>query len=78
MRAAEGLTFDVAHSVDVPDFAERYGSFFNPDRGCLHATGFVLEESGTVAHAVYATGSIGRLTPDATIRAIDFMISQAS
>lgn len=76
MRDDEQLTFDVAHSLDMADFAERYGAFFGAERGCLHATGFVLDSDGTVAHAVYATGPIGRLEPQATIRAIDYRISQ--
>lgn len=78
MRDDEQLSFAVAHSLDMADFARRYGAFFNPDRGCLHATGFVIESNGTVAHAVYATGPIGRLEPQATIRAIDFLISKAA
>ncbi len=76
MRDDEQLTFAVAHSLDMTKFAERYGAYFAPGRGCLHATGFVLDPGGTVAHAVYATGSIGRLEPRATIRAIDYLISQ--
>ena len=76
MQEEAKLTFGVAHSVDVSDFAKRFGAFYEPERGFLHATGFVLKADGTVAHAVYATGSIGRLTPPATIRAIDYLISQ--
>ncbi len=78
MRDEEQLTFAVAHSLDLTAFAERYGAYFAAERGCLHATGFVLDPDGTVAHAVYATGSIGRLEPRATIRAIDYLISQES
>ena len=78
MRDDEQLSFAVAHSLDMADFASRYGAFFNPTRGFLHATGFVIESDSTVAHAVYATGSIGRLEPQATIRAVDHLISQAS
>ena len=78
MRDDEQLTFDVAHSLDVTDVAQRFGAFYDAGRGFLHATGFVLAPDGTIAHAVYATGSIGRLTPQATIRAIDYLISQAA
>lgn len=76
IRDSEQLRFDVAHSLDVADLAERYGAYFSVERGCLHATGFVLAPGGTVSHAVYATGSIGRLEPEATLRAIDYLISQ--
>lgn len=76
MRVDERLSFEVAHSLKLEDFAERYGAYFHAQRGFLHATGFVVESNGTVAHAVYATGSIGRLEPRATLRAIDYLISQ--
>ena len=78
MRDDEQLSFEVAHSLDMADFAARYGAYFHAQRGFLHATGFVLEPDGAVAHAVYATGSIGRLEPKATIRAIDYLISQSA
>ena len=77
MRDDEKLSFEVAHSLDRDDFAERFGAYFHAERGFLHATGFVVEPNGTVAHAVYATGSIGRLEPGATLRAIDYLISQS-
>jgi len=77
MRDDEGITFPIGHSLDMNDVARRYGAFFNPDRGILHATGFVVDEDGMVGHAVYATGSIGRLDATGSLRAIDYMISQA-
>ena len=77
MRAEEGISFPIGHSLDMNDVASRYGAFFNPDRGILHATGFAVNEDGTIAHAAYSTGSIGRLDAKASLRAIDYMISQA-
>ncbi len=78
MRDDENLSYAVAHSVDMTNFAVRYGAYFQAERGFLHATGFVLEPGGTVAHAVYASGSIGRLEPQATIRAIDYLTSRTA
>jgi alkyl hydroperoxide reductase subunit AhpC len=77
MRDDQEITFPIGHSLDMNDVARRYGAFFNPDREILHATGFVVNEDGTVGHAVYATGPIGRLDVTGSLRAIDYMISQA-
>jgi alkyl hydroperoxide reductase subunit AhpC len=62
----------VLHGADHQDLAERTGAYTDPERGILQATGFILSPGGAVAHAVYATGPIGRLTPLDTLRALDF------
>ncbi|MEM9133357.1 MAG: hypothetical protein AAF962_01665 [Actinomycetota bacterium] len=72
---AEGLrltSLTVLHSADHADLGARTGAFTNAERGILHATGFILRPGGTVAHAVYATGPIGRLVPLDILRVLDF------
>ena len=56
-----GLTFPVAYGLDGPAFAAKTGAFYQPEKGHLHATGFVLDPEGVVANAVYSTGPVGRL-----------------
>ncbi|MBI3958872.1 MAG: hypothetical protein HY328_08685 [Chloroflexi bacterium] len=63
-----GLTFSVGYGLDFMDFAEKTGAFYEVRRSIIHATDFILRRDGTVAHAVYATGPIGRLSVDDCIR----------
>ncbi len=63
-----GLTFSVGYGLDFMDFAQKTGAFYEVRRSIIHATSFILRPDGTVAHAVYATGPIGRLTVDDCIR----------
>jgi peroxiredoxin len=57
------LTFPVAYGLDGPTFAAKTGAFYHPEKGHLHATGFILDPEGLVANAVYSTGPVGRLIP---------------
>lgn len=63
-----GLTFTVGYGLDFMDFAEKTGAFYEVRRSIIHATAFILRRDGTVAHAVYATGPVGRLSADNCIR----------
>ena len=60
------------YGADLADLAERTGCFVDAKRGILHATGFILRPGGVVAHAVYSTGPIGRLTALDTLRVLEF------
>ena len=63
-----GLTFSVGYGLDFMEFTHSTGAFYEVWRSIIHATSFILRRDGTVAHAVYATGPIGRLTVDDCIR----------
>lgn len=63
-----GLTFPMGYGLNYDDVAEKTGAFYEIRRQILHATGFILKQEGTVAHAVYSTGPIGRLTVDDCLR----------
>ena len=56
------VTYPLAFGLDVEEIAEKTGAYFEPKKKFLHATGFILKPDGTVAHAVYSTGPIGRYT----------------
>ena len=49
------------------------GAFFEREKGYLHSTGFLIKPDGSVANAVYSTGSIGRLTAEDSLRVIDYL-----
>jgi peroxiredoxin len=57
------IPFPVAHSLNAETISSLTGAFFDEENRYIHATGFILTPEGTVAIAVYSTGSIGRLTP---------------
>jgi len=63
-----GLTFPVGYGLDYMAFARQTGAFYEVRRSIIHATAFILRRDGTVAHAVYATGPVGRLSVDNCIR----------
>lgn len=63
-----GLTYSVGYGLDFMDFAEKTGAFYEVRRSIIHATAFILRRDGTVAHAVYATGPVGRLSADDCLR----------
>ena len=63
-----GLTFPIGYGLDYLVFAKQTGAFYEVRRSILHATCFILKADGTVSQAVYATGPIGRLTPDDCLR----------
>ena len=54
------LTFPVIYGLDGPSEAAKMGSFVDEDKGFFHATNFILR-NGTVNHATYSTGPLGRL-----------------
>ena len=64
------LSFPVAYGLEVPRDAETIGAFWEERRGIFHATNFILDASGTVLHASYATGPIGRIAAGDALRSL--------
>lgn len=56
------LSFPVACGVVAERLSAATGAHFDPEKMCLHATGFILRPDLTVAGAVYSTGPVGRYT----------------
>ena len=71
-----GLTFPVGYGLEAEPIASRYGAYFDERRKFLHATGFLLRPDNKIVNAVYSTGSIGRLTPQDSLRVIDYYQSR--
>lgn len=65
-----GLTFPVGYGLDYLEFASATGAFYEVRRQIIQATNFIIRRDGTVAHAVYATGPVGRLRAEDCIRVI--------
>ena len=61
------------HSADPAEVSSVTGAFIEPERGILHATGFILAPGGKVAQACYSTGPIGRITAIDTLRILRFV-----
>ena len=68
-----GVTFPVAYGLDPERISELTGAFWETRRRILHATGFLMKPDGTLAHAVYAAGPIGRYTASDVIQNVKFL-----
>jgi hypothetical protein len=53
------------------------GSFYDPSRGVLHATGFVVKPDQTIAVAQYSSPPIGRLVWQDIVELVQFYKKQA-
>ena len=67
----EKLIFSVGYGMEARRVSAVTGAFFEREQGYLHSTGFLIKPDGSVANAVYSTGSIGRLTAEDSLRVID-------
>ena len=64
MAGKSGATFPMAYGVTRAD-ADRLGSWWSDDRGgYIQPTEFLLGRGGTVLGAMYASGPVGRISPD--------------
>jgi peroxiredoxin len=59
--AEYALTFPVGYGLPLKETARVLGSFYDPERKVLHATGFVIRPDRHIAVAQYSSGPIGRL-----------------
>ena len=72
-----GLTFPVGYGLPLEETAAVLGSFYDPNRRVLHATGFVIKPDKTVAVAQYSSGPIGRLVWQDVLGLVQFYKKQA-
>ncbi len=56
-----GLGLPVGHGLPLERTAATLGAFYEPKRGILHATGYLVKPDRTIAVAQYSSGPIGRL-----------------
>ncbi len=72
MEDVTGATFPIGYGLPVEDTAKRLGTYYDPEQGVLHSTGFVVKPDGTIAVASYSTGQIGRLVWEDVVRLVAF------
>ena len=68
--AAE-LSYPVAHGV-TQDQAETLGAWWEPDRGIIQPTEFLLDGDHKVITATYSAGPIGRMNAPDLVKVIQF------
>ena len=71
MATKAGVTFPMAYGVTRAD-ADHLGSWWSDDRGgYIQPTEFLLGRGGTVLGAMYASGPVGRVSPDEAVHFIE-------
>ena len=73
----QALTFPIGYGLPLRETAGRVGAFYDPRRGVLHATGFVVRPDRTIAVAQYSSGPIGRLVWQDVLGLVQFYKRQA-
>lgn len=76
-RARHALTFPIAYGLDAADVAATTGAFYDPERGIVQATGFIVRPDRRIAVAVYSTGGVGRLEAAETMKVIEYLKGKA-
>ena len=56
-----GLSFSVAHGLDLEETSRILGGFYEQEKHYLQPSGFVIRPDGTIEVAGYSSGPIGRL-----------------
>ena len=56
-----GLSFPVAHGLDLEETGRILGGFYQQEKRYLQPSGFVIRPDGTLEVASYSSGPIGRL-----------------
>ena len=71
MATKSGVAFPMAYGVTRAD-ADLLGSWWSDDRGgYIQPTEFLLGRGGTVLGAMYASGPVGRVSPDEAVHFIE-------
>ena len=66
LEVAATLGFPVAHSV-TQETADQFGGFWEPRRGHIQPSEFILTQSGRVMASTYSTSPVGRMDPEETL-----------
>lgn len=67
MVAAHDLTFPIGYGVDMRKTGEILRGYINEEKQSLECSNFLLRPDGAIELSVYASGPIGRLTPEDVI-----------
>ena len=72
-----GVTFAVAHGMDLEATCERTGAFYEKDRKFIQPTCFLIRPNKTVEVAAYSSGPIGRFVAQDVLSLVRFYKSRA-
>ena len=71
MAEKAGVSFPMAYGI-TREQADALGSWWSDDRGgYIQPTEFLLGRGGTVLGAMYASGPVGRISPDEAVHFIE-------
>jgi peroxiredoxin len=74
--AEHSLSFPIGFGLPLKETAARFGAFYEPQRGFLQATGFVVKPDRTIAVVQYSSGPIGRLVWQDVVSLVQFYRKQ--
>jgi len=68
-----GLSYTVLYGLDPESTSEAMGCYTGEHDGEPHIqpTSFVLDRDGAIAHAVYSSGKVGRLSAEDAIAVVE-------
>lgn len=67
-----GLGMPVGYGLPLEKTAATLGAFYEPKRGILHATGYLVKPDRTIAVGQYSSGPIGRLVWQDVLAVVQF------
>jgi peroxiredoxin len=67
LEVAKELSFSIAFGMTGAD-AERLGAWWGEQRGNLQPAEFLIDKDGEVIQSLYASGPIGRMSPEDLVR----------
>ena len=65
-----GVTFPVAHSLDIATIAELTGAFYEEERRIIHPTDILVRPDKRIAVAAYSSGAVGRFVARDVLRLV--------
>ena len=70
-EVAAELSFPVAYGASRED-ADAIGAWWEPNRGIIQPTEFVLDADHRIKTATYSAGPIGRMNPPDLVKVVQF------
>lgn len=70
-EVAAGLSYPVAHGVTHDD-ADAIGAYWEPNRGIVQPTEFLLDADHKVITATYSAGPVGRMNAPDLVKVVQF------
>lgn len=72
-----GLSYPVAHGMDVETTCLKTGAFHEKDKKFIQPTCFLIRPNKTIEVAAYSSGPIGRFVPQDVLPLVKFYKSKA-